>query len=135
MKIIYSTDYSVSETDMSLREPTKILGEPGKQAKMFIFKLPDGKQINRIEIQAGFSWTDYIKPVLPGCPDWCPATHFGYLESGKMIVKIKNECTISVESGDAYLIEPGHVPIIEEDTVMIEFTQDTTYTNKDFVKK
>ena len=69
------------------KKPDKVIGPEGKQAKMFITKYEGGRQASKIIIDAGFNWTESIKPHLPGCPDWCPATHFGYLESGVMKVQ------------------------------------------------
>ena len=93
---------------------------------------------------------------------WCPVTHFGYLESGSMgikfkddpdnikIIKVRRPCgnqisraspparhrrvhlthwSICAQAGETYLVPPGHIPIMNEDAVMVEFTQDTTYTN------
>lgn len=64
---------------------------------------------------------------MPGCPDWCPATHFGYLESGSMKVKMQDGSETTVNAGDTYHIGPGHLPFINGDkaAVMIEFSQDT----------
>ena len=59
------------------KKPDKVIGPEGKQAKMFITKYEGGRQASKIIIDAGFNWTESIKPHLPGCPDWCPATHFG----------------------------------------------------------
>jgi len=113
--------------------PDKVIGPEGQQAKMFITKYEGGRQANRIVIDAGFDWTKSIKPHLPGCPDWCPATHFGYLESGIMKVQMKDGNIMTIKAGETYFVPPGHLPIIEEKTVMIEFSQDTTYTNKNFI--
>ena len=40
-----------------------------------------------------------------------------------------------IPPGETYFVPAGHLPVIEEKTVMIEFSQDTTYTNKDFIEK
>ena len=37
--------------------------------------------------------------------------------------------SIRAQAGETYLVPPGHIPIMNEDAVMVEFTQDTTYTN------
>ncbi len=115
------------------KKPDKVIGPEGKQAKMFITKYEGGRQASKIIIDAGFNWTESIKPHLPGCPDWCPATHFGYLESGIMKVQMKDGTINTIKSGETYFIPPGHLPIIEEKAVMIEFSQDTTYTSKEFI--
>ena len=43
--------------------------------------------------------------------------------------------SIRAQAGETYLVPPGHVPIMNEDAVMIEFTQDTTYTNAEVQAK
>lgn len=119
---------------MSLK-PDKVIGPEGKQAKMFIKKYDEGRQAVRLEIDKGFNWRESIKPHLPGCPDWCPATHFGYLESGLMKVEMQDGSIMTINAGETYFVPPGHIPILEEKSVMIEFSQDTTYTNKNFVNQ
>ena len=42
---------------------------------------------------------------------------------------------ICAQAGETYLVPPGHIPIMNEDAVMIEFTQDTTYTNAEVQAK
>ena len=129
------SDYIIIHKPDSNTIPDKVLGTKECGAKMYIKKLDGGRQIMRIEINEGFSWTDNIKPILPGCPDWCPATHFGYLESGEMELQMKNGEKKTICAGDTYFVPPEHIPTFKKNTVMIEFTQDTTYTNKDFVNK
>lgn len=113
--------------------PDKVLGPDGQQAKLWVSKMPDGRQASRIVIDAGFDWRATVKPMLPGCPDWCPATHFGYLESGRMGIRMKDGTERWVNAGETYFVPPGHLPLVNERTVMIEFSQDTTYT-KDIQK-
>lgn len=113
------------------------LGEPTKEfdgAKMWVQK-EAGKQMMRIEIKAGFDWRKTVKPLLPNCPDWCPATHFGYIESGEMGIQMQDGSKYTIKAGQSYFIPPGHLPVMEQDAVMVEFSQDTTYTeNKNFQK-
>ena len=33
-----------------------------------------------------------------------------------------------IKAGETYLVPPGHIPVMNEDAVMVEFSQDTTYT-------
>ena len=111
--------------------PDKTVGPEGKQLRMWIRQV-DGHQVARIEADAGFAWTAAVKPVLPGHPDWSPSTHFGYLESGEMRVRMQDGTEQTICAGETYFVPPGHLPVIEQDTVMIEFSQDTTYTNETF---
>ena len=65
-------------------------------------------------------------------------THFGYLESGSMGIKFKDDPDNIkiIKAGETYyLVPPGHIPIMNEDAVMVEFTQDTTYTNAEVQAK
>ena len=43
--------------------------------------------------------------------------------------------SICAQAGETYLVPPGHIPIMNEDAVMVEFTQDTTYTNAEVQAK
>ena len=111
------------------------LGEPTKnldKAQMWITK-GEGRQMMRIKLQAGFDWAKTAAPMLPkdangNCPEWCPATHFGYLESGEMGMEFKDGTPNKViKAGESYLVGPGHRPILTKDAVMVEFSQDPTY--------
>jgi len=113
--------------------PDKTVGPAGKQARMWIRNV-DGHQVSRLEADAGFDWAASVKPLLPDHQDWCPITHFGYLESGEMRVRMQDGTEQTVEADETYFVSPGHLPIFEQDTVMIEFSQDTTYTNDDFAE-
>ena len=42
---------------------------------------------------------------------------------------------ICAQAGETYLVPPGHIPVMNEDAVMVEFTQDTTYTNAEVQAK
>ena len=113
--------------------PDTTFGPVGKQARMWT-RTVEGRQVSRVEADAGFDWLASIKPLLPEHPDWCPSTHFGYLESGEMLVRMKDGTEQTIRAGETYFVSTGHVPVFERDTVMIEFSQDTTYTNEDFAK-
>lgn len=61
-------------------------------AKMWLFT-SQGKKMSRIAIEKGFDWKKTVSPILPGCPEWCPATHFGYLESGEIVAFQSKPCS------------------------------------------
>lgn len=118
-----------------LGAPTKAMGggEAGPGAKMWLFE-SQGRKMSRIVIEKGFDWKKSVSPLLPNCPAWCPATHFGYLESGTMGVQMEDGSTRTIRAGESYFIPPGHLPVMDEDAVMVEFSQDETYTNKKFIE-
>ena len=64
----------------------------------------------KITLEPGFDWIKEVSPKLPGCPVWCPANHFGYLEKGTMKVKYEDGSDITVNAGESYNIPPGHLP-------------------------
>jgi uncharacterized protein YaiE (UPF0345 family) len=110
--------------------PSKTMkDETGKEASLIVSKLAGGsKTCMKASIPCGWNWTTAIRPMLPGCPDWCPATHFGYLKKGKMEVQMKDsDKWMTFEEGDTYFVPPGHLPRFPEDTEFIEFSQDQTY--------
>jgi len=112
------------------------MGKPTKEfdgAKMWVQKY-EGKQFMRIHLPSAFDWKKSAAPMLPkdangNCPEWCPATHFGYLESGEMGVLLKDGTKQVVKAGESYLIPPGHLPVMEKDAVMVEFSQDPTWVH------
>lgn len=118
-------------------EPCASLGKAGCPcARMWVTKSDDGRTVHRICIDAGFSWIDHVRPMLPGRPEWCPAAHFGYMEAGSMELEYTNGDRQTVTRGSTYYVPPGHRPSFKEDTVMVEFSQGQTYNTsreRDFI--
>ena len=56
---------------------------------------------------------------LPG--EHCSCPHWGYVVSGRLRIKYSDRDEI-ISTGDVYYMEPGHVPVVEEDSVLIEFS-------------
>lgn len=80
----------------------------------------------RLSAPAGFSWSQHMKPHLPGNPTSCPHTHTGYCTKGKMVVTYEEDGTqVTIAAGDPYVILPGHDAICMEDTIMYEFSEQT----------
>ena len=46
-----------------------------------------GKKASKLWIEPSFDWRCVCKPIMPGNPDWCPATHFGIIEQGCMKIE------------------------------------------------
>jgi uncharacterized protein YaiE (UPF0345 family) len=118
------------KVDFNGLAPSKtIKDDQGKEASMIVSKMANGsKTCMKASCMKGWNWTTGAKPILPGCPDWCPATHFGYLKKGKMEVRMKDEDKwMTFEEGDTYFVPPGHLPRFPEDTEFVEFSQDPVY--------
>ena len=85
-----------------------------------------GLQAMEICLDVGFDWASMVGTNLPGCPTWCPATHFGYLKSGTMTMSFEDGSPeVVINAGDTYHIGPGHRPSVGDvPAVMVEFSQD-----------
>ena len=89
----------------------------------------NGLQSMEICLEVGFDWKESVGKNMPGCPEWCPVNHFGYLRQGSMKVYHEDGSEpIVVKTGDTYNIGPGHRPEVvgTEAAIMVEFSQDPT---------
>ena len=68
-----------------------------------------------------------LAPLLRGLPDdMCQCPHYGYVLKGRMRVRYADREEV-VEAGDAYYMEPGHSPIMEAETEIVEFSPKDEY--------
>ncbi len=66
-------------------------------------------------------------PLFKGLPDdRCQCPHWGYLIKGRMRVKYRDHDEI-VNAGEVYFLPPGHIPIVEEDSELVEFSPKGEY--------
>jgi hypothetical protein len=66
-------------------------------------------------------------PLFKGLPDdMCQSPHWGYLIKGRVRIKRKDG-EVVLKTGDVYYLEPGHVPVFEEDTEVLEFSPKKEY--------
>jgi len=66
-------------------------------------------------------------PIFKGLPDdRCQCPHWGYVLKGRMKIRYPEREEV-IEAGDAYYMEPGHLPLFEEDTEIIEFSPKGEY--------
>src|SRR5229473_3417013 len=61
-------------------------------------------------------------PVFKGLPDdRCQCPHWGYVVKGRLRVRYEDHVE-TLRAGDAYYMAPGHLPIFDEDTEVVEFS-------------
>ena len=61
-------------------------------------------------------------PFFQGLPDnRCQCPHWGYILSGRMVVKYADREEV-VNAGDAYYMAPGHIPVLDPGTELVEFS-------------
>jgi hypothetical protein len=66
-------------------------------------------------------------PLFKGLPgDMCQSSHWGYILNGRMRVKRPSGDEV-LRAGDVYYLEPGHIPVFEEDTEILEFSPKAEY--------
>jgi hypothetical protein len=66
-------------------------------------------------------------PLFRGLPDdRCQSPHWGYVVRGRVTFRFADREEI-YEAGDAYYAPPGHVPVIEAGTDLVEFSPTAEY--------
>jgi hypothetical protein len=66
-------------------------------------------------------------PLMKGLPDdRCQSPHWGYVVSGSVTFKYADHDE-TYETGDAYYAPPGHIPVVQAGTEVIEFSPAEAY--------
>jgi hypothetical protein len=66
-------------------------------------------------------------PLFKGLPDdRCQSPHWGYVARGRVTFRYADHDEV-YEAGDAYYAPPGHVPVIEAGTDIVEFSPTAEY--------
>lgn len=79
-----------------------------------------------VALEAIAAGTD-LAALVRGLPDdRCQCPHWGYVVRGRIRVRYRDREEV-VNAGDAYYMSPGHVPIFEEDTDVVEFSPKGEY--------
>ena len=61
-------------------------------------------------------------PLMKGLPDdRCQCPHWGYVVSGRMTFRYADGEEV-FEAGDAFYTSPGHVPVVEAGTELVQFS-------------
>jgi len=66
-------------------------------------------------------------PLFKGLPDdRCQSPHWGYIVSGRITFRYADRDEV-YETGDAYYAPPGHIPVINAGTEVVEFSPTGEY--------
>jgi hypothetical protein len=66
-------------------------------------------------------------PLFAGLPDdRCQSPHWGYVISGRLTFRYADR-EETYEGGDAYYAPPGHIPVVEAGTELVEFSPTGEY--------
>jgi len=89
----------------------------------------DGYTINFVEFHQDIDAT----PLMKGLPDdRCQSPHWGYVLNGRITFRFADHDEV-VETGDAFYLPPGHVPVSHEPgTQIVQFspTEDLRHTEE-----
>jgi ribosomal protein L16 Arg81 hydroxylase len=59
---------------------------------------------------------------MHGLPDdRCPCPHWGYVKKGRVTYRFADHDEVC-EAGDAFYLPPGHIPIVEAGTEIVQFS-------------
>jgi hypothetical protein len=62
-------------------------------------------------------------PIYKGLPDdACQSPHWGYVIEGRLRVVLNDGTEDVAAAGQAYYLPPGHNVVVEEDTLVVEFS-------------
>jgi hypothetical protein len=66
-------------------------------------------------------------PLFRGLPDdRCQSPHWGYVVGGRITFRFADRDEV-YETGDAYYAPPGHIPVIDAGTELVEFSPTGEY--------
>src|SRR5205823_8705717 len=66
-------------------------------------------------------------PLFKGLPDdRCQSPHWGYVVAGRVTFRYADRDEV-YETGDAYYAPPGHIPVIDAGTEVVEFSPTGEY--------
>lgn len=75
-----------------------------------------------VSVESSFTDLD-LAPFFKGAPDdQCQASHMGYVLKGKFGVRKADGVEEIFAAGDAFVIEPGHVPLMFAGCEYVAFT-------------
>ena len=99
------------------------------KGKMEVYMLGDS-MIGRGEFEPGWRWSNHVKPISRTSS--CEAEHTGYVQEGRMAVKMDDGSQLEYGPGDFFFMPAGHDAWIVGDKrcVMLDFTGVTNYAKK-----
>jgi hypothetical protein len=78
----------------------------------------EGYTINFVRFNVDVDGT----PLLEGLPgNRCNCPHWGYMLKGRMTYRFADHVEV-IEAGDAFYVPPGHVPMVEAGSELVQFS-------------
>jgi quercetin dioxygenase-like cupin family protein len=78
--------------------------------------------VGRATFQPGWRWSEHVKPIAG--TDSCEAAHFGYVVSGRQVVRMDDGTETELGPGDVVDIPAGHDGWVigDEPCVVVDFS-------------
>jgi quercetin dioxygenase-like cupin family protein len=89
-----------------------------------------GGVVGRATFEPGWKWSEHVKPIAG--TDSCEAAHFGYVVSGRQVVRMDDGTEVEFGPGDVVSIPPGHDgwTLGDEPCVVIDFSGMANYAKQ-----
>lgn len=94
---------------------------PFQRGHAEILHLAEGT-VGRGVFEPGWKWSVSVKPIAG--TESCESAHFGYVQKGRMHVRMDDGQELDVAPGDVVMIPPGHDAWVigDEPCVMLDFS-------------
>jgi quercetin dioxygenase-like cupin family protein len=88
----------------------------------------NGEVVARATFEPGWRWSEHVGSIV-GLAS-CPSTHFGYIVSGRQVIKMDDGTEYELAAGDVVAIPAGHDgwTVGDEPCVVLYFTGMDDYT-------
>jgi hypothetical protein len=73
----------------------------------------------RATFEPGWKWSECVKPIAG--TDSCQTAHFGYVESGTLVVRMDDGTELTFAAGDVMHVPAGHDAWVEGDEPCVAF--------------
>ena len=94
------------------------------KTRIEIVDLGGGIKAAKMTAEPGWKWSECIKPVAG--TDSCQNHHLGVVVGGKIHVVHEDGTAVDLNTGDGYVIEPGHDAWVVGDEPFIAYEFDTS---------
>ena len=89
-----------------------------------------GRPVARGHFEPGWRWSDNVKPIAQ--TELCEASHFGYVEHGRMRIQMQDGSEYDLAPGQIVAIAPGHdAEVVGNETcIFIDFGEIAEYAKR-----
>jgi quercetin dioxygenase-like cupin family protein len=86
-----------------------------------------GGVVGRATFEPGWKWSEHVKPIAG--TESCQAAHFGYVLSGRQVIRMDDGTEAEIGAGDIVSIPAGHDgwTVGDEPCVVLDFSGMATY--------